>query len=448
MASSRACIAWDIFGDGKTALRLGAGRSMSRSQVIEDLLRMSSNPPWTVTVDSGPQGDKLTLADCTACRSLDTINPGLRNAVAGVGPSTQFLATSTDFRPPESWQYNVTVSHELFKDTVVEASYIGNQGRHIWRRGVPYNDVVPGARLQIAQAARFNTGGIGDLINANRVRRGLGPVVGTESTGNSSYNAFQLWVNRRFSNRLAFQASYSWSHAITNIPLQSFTTATTDPFNYALDRGDADLDRRQMFVANAVYVLPSLKSQGAVVNHVLGDWQVNGIVSLFDGTPVDVISGANTAGMAAAGTQRPDLVPGVPIFLDTGNPLQYLNPAAFALPGVGEFGSLGRGAIRGPGIANVDFSVNKNWRLSERFGLQFRAEMFNLFNRTNFVGVNANLSYNNVADPLVIGGDPCNGKGVKSDGTISTCGAPAGNFGTLTGNRGPREVQFGLKLTF
>jgi hypothetical protein len=444
-------IAWDLFGDGKTALRLGAGRYMSRSQVIEDLLRMSSNPPWTVTVDSGGQGDKLTLATCSnPCRSLDTVDPGLKNQVAGVGPNTQFFATSTDFRPPESLQYNLTVSHELFKDTVVEASYIGNQGRHIWRRGVAYNDVTPSARLRIAQAARFNSAGAGgDLINANLVRPGLGPIVGSESTGNSSYNAFQLFVNRRFSKRLAFQASYSWSHAITNVPLQSFTTATTDPFNYDLDRGDADLDRRQMFVANTVYELPSFKNLGPIGSRILGDWQLNGILSLLDGTPIDIQSGANTAGLAGAGTQRPNLVPGVPIFLDTGNPLQYLNPAAFALPGVGQFGSLGRGAIRSPGISNVDFSVNKNWRLSERFGLQFRAEMFNAFNHVNFTGVNGGLSFNNTADPDVPGGDPCNGKGVrKTDGKLSQCGTFAGNFGLLTGNRGPREIQFGLKLTF
>jgi Carboxypeptidase regulatory-like domain/TonB-dependent Receptor Plug Domain len=435
-------VAWDLFGDGKTALRLGAGRYLSRSNVIEDLLNMASNPPWTVTVDTGGQGNRLTLADCsTPCRSLDTIDPGLKDAALTPGPFTTFRAVSTDFRPPESWQWNLTISHELLKNTVVEASYIGNQGRHIWRRGVEYNDIVPSARLLIAQANRAPGGAGGDLINANRIRTGLGRVIGSESTGNSSYNAFQLWVNRRFSNRLAFQASYSWSHAITNVPLQSFTTATTDPFNNELDRGDADLDRRQIFVANAVYELPSFKGLGSIGSNILGDWQLNGIVSLLDGNPIDVISGANTAGLALAGTQRPNLVPGVPIYLDNGNPLQYLNPAAFALPGVGQFGSLGRGAIRGPGVANVDFSVNKNWRVRERYGLQFRAEMFNAFNRANFIFNNANngsLSFNNTAASPT---DPC-------DGTVSACGRPATNFGLLTSTRGPREIQFGLKFTF
>jgi hypothetical protein len=431
-------IAWDLFGDGKTVMRLGAGRYTSRSQVIGDLLNMANNPPWTNTVDTGQRGDQLTLAACgPTCRSLDTINPGLKGAVAGVSPDTAFSATNINFRQPESWQWNVSVSHEILKDTVVEASYVGNRGTHIWRRGVPYNPETLSSRQQIAQAQRFNDGGAGaGLLNANKVFVGLGNVTGSESTGNSSYHALQMWVNRRFSNRLTFQMAYTWSHAITNVPLTSFTNATTDPFNYNLDRGEADLDRRQMFIANAVYVLPSFKRQGAIVNGILGDWQVNGIVSLLDGTPVDVTSGADTAGLGTAGTQRPDLVLGQPIYLHTSDRTNYLNPAAFALPGVGRFGTLGRGAIVGPGYASVDFSVNKNWRVRERYGIQFRAEMFNLLNRVNFVG-NAPVNALNTGLSL-------QGNSLLADFGKST----NGSFGDFGGTRGPREIQFGLKLSF
>src|SRR5262249_61816116 len=124
--------------------------------------------------------------------------------------------------------------------------------------------------------------------------------------------SFEMWFNRRFSNRLTFQMAYTWSHAITNVPLTSFTNATTDPFNYNLDRGEADLDRRQMFIANAVYVMPSFKRQGALVNGILGDWQGNGIVTLLDGTPIDVQSGAGTAGLCRPRPQRPGPLLGKP----------------------------------------------------------------------------------------------------------------------------------------
>src|SRR5262245_58272363 len=164
-----------------------------------------------------------------------------------------------------------------------------------------------------------------------------------------------------------------------------------------------------MFIANAVYLLPSFKQQGAFVNHILGDWQVNAIVSLLDGTPLDVRSNADTAGLGEPFSQRPDLVPGQPIYIESSDKLKYLNPAAFALPGVGKFGTLGRGAVVGPGVANVDFSLNKNWRVRERFGIQFRAEMFNLFNRANFIGnaptnaLDAGLSLQNNASQANFG---------------------------------------------
>jgi hypothetical protein len=341
-------VAWDVFGDGKTAVRLGFGRYVGRANVIEDILRMATNPPWSTTVDTGWRGE-TSLADCPTCRSLDTINPGLKNAVAGVGPSTGFNAVNPTFRPPESWQWNLTVSREVMKDTVVEASYIGNHGLHIWRRGVSYNDIQPQFRLQNAILVR--TGGDSSgFTNAHRIFNGLGPVTGSESSGDSHYHALQVWVNRRFANRLSFQASYTWSHTISNVPLTSFVTATTDPFNYDLDRGDADLDRRHMFVFNAVYVLPSLKQWGPIANGVLGDWQLNTIISALGGVPIDLTSGQNTLG-TAGGAQRPNIVPGQPIYLHGSDPRFYLNPAAFALPSPGQPGNVGRGVVRAQGFA-------------------------------------------------------------------------------------------------
>ncbi len=147
---------------------MGFGRYSSRSNVIEDLLRLTGNPPWTTTVSAGSgwNGAGTTLANCPTCRSLDTINPGLVNNVAGVNPNAGFAAVDPNFRPPESYQWNLTISHQLFKDTVFEASYIGNHGLHIWRRNVNANDIAPNqacrgaacdgssapARLQIARA--------------------------------------------------------------------------------------------------------------------------------------------------------------------------------------------------------------------------------------------------------------------------------------------------------
>lgn len=431
-------LAWDIFGTGKTSARIGFGRYMSRSNVIEDLLRLTGNPPWTTTVSAGSgwNGAGTTLANCPTCRSLDTINPGLINNVAGVNPNAGFAAIDPNFRPPESYQWNLTIAHELFKDTVVEASYIGNHGLHIWRRNVNRNDIPLGpcrgsacdgsndpARLQIARAGLSvpspTTGAVQDqgaLIADNRLFRGIGNIITDESNGNSSYHAMQLWLNRRFTDRLAFQVAYTWGHSISDVALTSFTNSTSDPFNFKADKGDADLDRRHTFVSNVVYVLPSARRWGRAADLALGDWQLNMIASHFGATPIEITTNANTIGTASAVGQRPNYT-GAPLYLHTSDSTQHLNPAAFARPAPGQMGTLGKGSVRGTPITTVDFSVAKNWRFKERYGIQFRTEFFNLFNHTNFIGYNVDISQ-------------------------------PGAFGRLTATQAPREVQLGLKFTF
>jgi hypothetical protein len=388
-------------------------------------------------VNSNWGGDgNSKLSDDPTFRSLDSINPGLINAVAGVSNSTAFNAVNEDFKPPESWQWNITVSREILKNTVAEVSYIGNHGLHIWRRGVNFNDVPQANRAAIVTAFQ-NSGDVQALANSLRRFPNLGPITMSESTGDSTYKALQVWVNRRFTDRLSYQFAYTWSHAQSNVPLTSFTSATTDPFNYDLDKGDSDLDRRHMFVSNAVYELPTFKKWGSLASNILGDWQLNGIVTFLSGIPLDVQTGlsGNYFGLAAnaPGGFRPDLVSGVPIYLKGPDKTVYLNPAAFTLPAPGVFGNLKRGFVRQPSITNVDFSVAKNWKVKERYGLQFRAEMFNLFNHTNFNGF-----------------DP--GLGITIDrtaaGAISGFTRTNGNFGHLNTDRGPRNIQFGIKFNF
>ena len=409
-------LAWDVHGDGKTALRMGFGRYLSRSNVIASLLRMALDPPWTTQVDTGWNATAVNLTDCPTCRTLDNANAAVLGAqAANVGAVN---SVDPNFKPPESWQWNLTVSQEVMKNTVAEVSYVGNHGLHIWRLlNGSYNAVLPQFRAQVAGGADANNFRRFGFSNA---------ITRDESTGDSSYHALQVWVDRRFTDRLALQGAYTWSHTISNVPTQSFISATTDVFNYDQDRGDADLDRRHAFVFNTVYALPHFKEWGSLASNLLGDWQLNGIASFYSGTPLNIILGTDRAGLGNSTVQRPDLVPGVPVYLHNASDRSLLiNRNAFAVPAAGTFGNLPRGFVRAPGIKNVDFSMAKNWKVQERYTIQFRAEMFNVFNFVNFRGHNLSVA----------------GGGI--DNTLTDAG-----FGRAGSTRGPREIQFGLKLNF
>ena len=307
------------------------------------------------------------------------------------------------------------------RNTVFEASYIGNHGQHIWRRGINFNEVAPDKRAAVIAAFRANDPNLGSITDASRRLRGLGPIAMSESTGESKYHALQLQLTRRFVNHLALGAAYTWGHAISNVPITSFTNGTTDPFNFNLDRGDADLDRRQMFVGNAIYESPDLKGYNSFVRHILGTWQFSGILSLIGGNPINVTTTGvdpHQFGLAAGpgGGFRPNLATGASVYSKNGT--QWLNRAAFITPNRNQstFGTLGVGVVRMPATQNVDFAAAKNWRFKERYGFQFRAEMFNAFNKVNFDGINTD--------------------------------ANGGNFGQFNHARLPREIQFGFKFTF
>jgi hypothetical protein len=331
------------------------------------------------------------------------------------------------------------------KDTVLEVSYIGNEGHHIWRRGVNYNDVLPQNRAAVTQQFLRSSAGLSntlaDTVARSRRFPNLGPITMSESTGNSNYNGLQVWLNRRFTDNLSYSVAYTWSHALSDVPLTSFTSGTTDPFNYHLDYGDADLDRRHTFVVNAVYELPSMKRWGSAASAIIGGWQLNTIISYYGGVPLDVYTAvnANYNGLAATpanGGLRPNLVSGQPIYLGGSEPTNYLNPAAFAIPAPGTFGNLSRGLVRQPGISNVDFSLNKNFSLGERARLQFRAEFFNLLNHPSFNGFGNN----------VFSGVTITQNATTQAFNVATSRNSA--FGVLNSDRGPRNIQFGMKLNF
>lgn len=221
----------------------------------------------------------------------------------------------------------------------------------------------------------------------------------------SDYHAFLLTVKRRV-GRVQFQTSYTFSKTVDD---SSNFTGGSDWDNGSAgsryftvkDRGLANFDLRPAFVTNASYQLPGRNLPG-VAGHVLGAWQLSGIVSLRSGAPFDALPGVNIGNFTQL-THYPDLIG--PIHYNPRNADRYFDPSAFALPpgyAVGEAAALGgafvgnaaRGILTAPGAATLDLVLDKRFAITERVNVQFRSEFYNALNRVNFGTPNGNVFLN------------------------------------------------------
>lgn len=204
-----------------------------------------------------------------------------------------------------------------------------------------------------------------------------------------------------------------------------------DPFDRSRDKGLSGWDVRHNFTANFTYALPGSAGRGKFYRTLFGNWNFNSIVSLATGSPgtVDMPRTADRArsnvwGIGATAFLRPDLKPGGNNNPVLGGPDRYLDPSQFQLQEAGYFGNLGRSTAIGPGYANVDFSLVKEFPLHESSRIQFRSEFFNILNRANF------------GDPRL---------SIFNDAS----GIPVSNFGRITETSATaRQVQFGIKVMF
>jgi hypothetical protein len=327
---------------------------------------------------------------------------------------------------PTVQQYNLSVQYELIPNLLVEGSYSGSRGLH-WVQRVDLNQVPFSYALQ------------GINTQANRPFPFLASSVGIDTANvNTWYNAFNIRVEKRYSHGLVLLANYTVSHStdsgnsgISTLSNQGNTRAM-NTYDLNRERGVSPLDLPHKFVMSADYALPigkgrALASPYSLVNHIIGDWQVNGIVTMRSGLPTDALVG--TLPPVFATVNRPDVVLGQSTLVANPGFDQYFNPAAFSIPPtvtnalgapIRTFGNAGRSILRAPGSKNLDASLFKDFRITERRRLEFRAEAFNLTNTPTFTLPNARSA-------------------------VLTVGNAA--FGKLSGSQTVgRQIQFGIKL--
>ena len=293
--------------------------------------------------------------------------PFVNGAAAGNLP-TGFFSGHVD--TPYVQTYNLQVQQEFYWGTVLTVGYVGSLGRHLL--GIE--------ELNAAAAGAGVTGlpfyGLGRTASTLFYDNGL----------TDNYNSLQTNLSKRFSHGLSFLASYTWSKAL------GYTSAANmlfNPTNLRADYGPLDYDRQHVFTLAHNFELPWGTHGSSLVKTVLGGWQLNGIFTWSTGTPLTITTDALQCA-CPGNTVFANVVPGANTIMQNGS--AYLNPAAFTSPAAGSFGTLGRGAIFGPGYRNYDMSLFKNFHVHDKFNLQLRGEAYNLTNTPRFMNPVTNIS--------------------------------------------------------
>jgi hypothetical protein len=428
-------VAWDVRGDGKTAIRAGLGQFFQR-EPVGLLEQLAFTAPFEITAT-----DVRTLAAPAPLTNPQVSPSGSENPRAVI---------------PNSWQWNLSVERELGHNSALQLGYVGNSGIHL-TSGIDVNAVpVP----DWTQAAFLS----GAALNALRPADNFGSILQFEHNGKSDYHALQALYRARLSNFSTFQASYTYSHSIGNVQLDNSSgsvnsQAVTEQGEGFLDKGNTNINRPHIFVANEVFFLPKLAKHDAFIRDTIGGWELNSIISVSSGSSVSVFSngaggalGSSLNSLQGSGfnqNNRPDITG---VGCNSGESgKQILNPAAFTLIGytIGTVGTAPRGYCFGPDYRNVDAQLAKNWLFKERFRIKFSLDFFNLFNHANFIGSNLETQGFNA------GGLLCGAGQTACTPTNNVVSAQLGNpnsissgFGQANAVHPGREIQYTLRFTF
>lgn len=420
---ARAGLAWDVFGNGRTAIRTGFGTYYSLIDALAFLL--NSLPPTNGSISFANVQLSSFLPITPRIPQPPSCGPSVPQPCTTYAPQGVEAAAKT----PTVQSWNVSVEQQLDRKSVLRIAYVGSFGYHGLLSVDP--NTIP---AQVCATATCTSGGQGAARGSVSQGQQYIPVATRPNPylsggffwyteGNSRYNGLQTDVSRRISNGLQFRANYTWSKnldmnsGLTGAQSNNQAQMVMDRNDLRRDWGPSAMNVTHQSSISARYELPLWKDTRA------GGWQINGIATMLSGFPFTPQVGSNRSGDGdTRNPDRPNLNPNFsgPVIL--GKQTQWFNPNAFSMPAVGTFGNLGRGVYNGPGLANVDFSLFKITPITERTHLQFRAEFFNMLNHTNLGNVNAI---------------------VYSSGLIS----PSAGLITATATKS-RQIQFGMKLVF
>jgi hypothetical protein len=395
--------AWDVWGNGRLAVRGGAGifhNQLRNNLTLQQLL-------------SYPFYEQPVVRDTTL---ENPIRP-----VAGPPVIGQLYTTDPDIVQPYSVVYSVGFQWQFMDDTALEMAYVGNRGYDLLQFREMNQPIFVSGQTTAATKDQF------------RPYPGFSSVLRSTNWGKSEYNGLETTLQRRFSSGLGFQVAYTLSrsqdyssHFHSGATSRVYVMTPQDDNNIPAEWADSDHDARHRLVVSEVYELPfgpgkRWLSEG-VLGNIVGSWTLASIWTWQSGFPYNIFDGSDrclTAGSYTP-TCRPNLVGDPTLSSSERSPTQWFNTAAFQRADIGQFGDTPRNSIRGPGLVNTDLSIIKRVRLDgvrQGLNLEFRAEVFNLLDRVNFAA-------------------PVNDLSSAAFGRIGSTSTPA------------REWQLGFKVNF
>jgi Carboxypeptidase regulatory-like domain/TonB-dependent Receptor Plug Domain len=463
--------AWDPKGDGKTAIRGGYGIFFDHGNGNEaNAESLEGSAPLVLN----PGQSNITGSTCgqpTGYTCLGT---------AG-GPPLTFPLSAVSIPNKSIWpyaqQWNLSVQHEFAKNTVGSIAYVGSKGTNLADQRdlnqlhpalASQNPYLPGQPLTTSDCHSGLVNGVTPITNSpvsvqnnfnvacgnidpNTVRTeffGYGGITGKEYRANSNYNSLQISVRRTIAP-LTIGVAYTYAHSLDDE--SDWQDANfVNSFNLKGNYASSNFDERHILNFSYVYNIPSGHVEG-ISKVLLANWEYSGITTFYTGTPFSVVNGifGDNAGVAnGVGTNGsyPDLVGNphgappaavVASLRPSTGPLLF-NPAAYTAPQGLTFGDVGRNSLNNPARLNFDMALYKNFPIKESYSFQFRAEAFNVFNHTQWTGVNASIgcygATNSPVDPECV---PSPGSGSNWAGFLQPSGAHLG-----------RIFQFGLKFLF
>jgi hypothetical protein len=396
-------VAYDVFGDGKMAVRGGFG--MFHERLRQNNFSFGAGAEW-------PNLSSGTVVNGNVASIDPSVVTGQNAAIAPPG----MTVWPSDNTMPSIYSWYAGIQRQLPAKFTLDLSYSGNHAVHLMDQ----------RQVNAVPAGTFLTnptllGSVNNWTNALMPYLGWGNLNAVETLAYSRYNAMMFRLSRRFADSLSVNFNYTYSKTMDIVDNDS--DVVNNPFNIKQNWAPAGYDQPQVTTVDFVYMLPKLKNSNVATKMLLNGWELSGMFRAQSGMPVNITSNGNLMGVNA-GSQYPNLV-GDPYAGQ--NSFQWLNPAAFQRPADGQYGTMTRNELRLPGLWNVDASIMKNFNITEGTKVTFRCEAFNIFNHPQVWGINNGFS----------GDNPGSG--------ISTSAA---NFGQASSWRDARTLQLALRFAF